>query len=459
MTTHIPYHNPYASTIPDVELGLIRRPEIDSKLDDCLVNSVYPALASIVIERGMGGPATVRRYLADRANKLPYRVVQCDVKSDLDHGPDAMEFYRKLVAFVLKSREVSPVPISAISVAERIRRNTDPYFSNDLREDFFEFFRLMREAEPDRPLLLVFYNFDRLPQQFPLSGGDWAWLRELHDDETHRLYYVVVSRRSLGYVERLHGLQDSLFAARFSGNVRRVGLLPTAEAERIVEKGSPWPGWLRAKLLEWGGNHPYCLQRICFEMHNRLFNRHDQLDARAAETLALEWLRPDYLGEYFDRLYRNLERDRLLEPLTRAMNQGYHTPHHDELSELVEMGYFAPHPAYPHLNKMTYDQLFSPLFQRFLMQRTMSSTTAPGQMPSNWPPPGLEVDKPLSRREREVLWLMVQGHRSNKKLAEKLSIEESTVGSHVKSIIDKLDVHDRDEAVVKVNDLFPKDSA
>jgi len=471
------YHNPYSSTIPDVELGLVRRPEIDRKLDECLVNSKYPALVSIVIERGMGGPATVRHYLEERATTLSFRVVQCDVKTDLDSGAKAADFYRKLVGFVLKSREVSPVPTAVVAIAQRIERNTDTELSNELRSDFFEFFRLMREADTQRPLLLVFYNFDRLPQQFPFSGRDWAWLRDLHDDIAYRLYYAIVSRRSLGYIERLHGLQDSLFAARFSGNVRRVSLLTPTEAERIVDEaarnGNPWPGWLRAKLLEWGGNHPYCLQRICFEMYNRLFQHGEKLDARAAESLTLEWLRPDYLGDYFERLHRNLERDHLLEPLTRALSQGYHSPHHDELSELVAMGYFPSHPAYPPPTKMTYDRLFSPLFQSFLTERSafpsagnnlMSGVSAtrpatPKTMPPDWPPAELPCE-PLTPREAEALWLMaVEGFDSDKELADKMVISVTAAAGYFKVLREKFRVSRRSDIIRHTLPFISQDNA
>jgi len=54
----------------------------------------------------------------------------------------------------------------------------------------------------------------------------------------------------------------------------------------------------------------------------------------------------------------------------------------------------------------------------------------------------------LSRREIEVLELIAHG-TGNKMIAEKLSISESTVKTHIQSVFQKLEVNDRTEAVTK----------
>ena len=56
-------------------------------------------------------------------------------------------------------------------------------------------------------------------------------------------------------------------------------------------------------------------------------------------------------------------------------------------------------------------------------------------------------DNPLTRREEEVLRLMVEG-KSNKVIAEYLFISEKTVKNHVSSILQKMSVEDRTQAVI-----------
>jgi DNA-binding NarL/FixJ family response regulator len=53
----------------------------------------------------------------------------------------------------------------------------------------------------------------------------------------------------------------------------------------------------------------------------------------------------------------------------------------------------------------------------------------------------------LSRREREVLSLIVHG-RSNREIADTLKITEATVKCHVSAILDRLGVTDRTQAVI-----------
>jgi|SRR5690606_31308277 len=57
-------------------------------------------------------------------------------------------------------------------------------------------------------------------------------------------------------------------------------------------------------------------------------------------------------------------------------------------------------------------------------------------------------DSPLTRREAEVLRLMTEG-KSNKAISEYLVISEKTVKNHVSSILQKMNVDDRTQAVLQ----------
>ncbi|MBR2568201.1 MAG: response regulator transcription factor [Paenibacillus sp.] len=57
------------------------------------------------------------------------------------------------------------------------------------------------------------------------------------------------------------------------------------------------------------------------------------------------------------------------------------------------------------------------------------------------------TESPLTRREAEVLRLMAEG-KSNKMIGEFLFISEKTVKNHVSSILQKMEVDDRTQAVI-----------
>jgi DNA-binding NarL/FixJ family response regulator len=59
---------------------------------------------------------------------------------------------------------------------------------------------------------------------------------------------------------------------------------------------------------------------------------------------------------------------------------------------------------------------------------------------------------PLSAREIDILRMIARGH-SNREIANELVITEGTVKNHVTSILGKLGVRDRTQAVLKAQDL------
>jgi RNA polymerase sigma factor (sigma-70 family) len=62
-------------------------------------------------------------------------------------------------------------------------------------------------------------------------------------------------------------------------------------------------------------------------------------------------------------------------------------------------------------------------------------------------PAAVKKMRSLTRREREILGLVVQG-LTNKQIAELLGISQATVKTHVENIIEKLGVSDRTQAAV-----------
>jgi len=65
---------------------------------------------------------------------------------------------------------------------------------------------------------------------------------------------------------------------------------------------------------------------------------------------------------------------------------------------------------------------------------------------------GGDLINPLSAREKEILGLLATG-ASNKEIASHLVIAEGTVKNHVTSILSKLEVKDRMQAVLRAKEL------
>ncbi|SCG84020.1 response regulator [Proteiniborus sp. DW1] len=73
-------------------------------------------------------------------------------------------------------------------------------------------------------------------------------------------------------------------------------------------------------------------------------------------------------------------------------------------------------------------------------------------MEENTPRKGVELDdfKGLTRREREIALLVGEG-KSNKEISEILYITEGTVKNHISKILDKLELRDRTQLALIIN--------
>ncbi len=90
------------------------------------------------------------------------------------------------------------------------------------------------------------------------------------------------------------------------------------------------------------------------------------------------------------------------------------------------------------------------LTRKVLAEFSRLATANDKPAPANTTADGLVI--PLTEREREVLNALAQG-LSNREIAEQLVITEGTVKNHVSSLIDKLGVRDRTQAVLKGQEL------
>jgi DNA-binding NarL/FixJ family response regulator len=88
----------------------------------------------------------------------------------------------------------------------------------------------------------------------------------------------------------------------------------------------------------------------------------------------------------------------------------------------------------------------SPVDTSVSLPRTAYSTP-----PSDYIDSTMHIE-PLTEREREILALIAQG-ASNRQVAERLYVTEGTIKNHMSSILGKLGVRDRTQAVLKAKEL------
>ncbi len=136
------------------------------------------------------------------------------------------------------------------------------------------------------------------------------------------------------------------------------------------------------------------------------------------ESYVFETLRKGATGY----LLKDMEAESLINAI-RSVHQGYSYIHPKVTGKLINQ-----------LRRMTY-----------LDEMGVASGAAAAKEP------GVKYiaaeDSPLTRREAEVLRLMAEG-KSNKLIGEFLFISEKTVKNHVSSILQKMEVDDRTQAVI-----------
>jgi DNA-binding NarL/FixJ family response regulator len=90
------------------------------------------------------------------------------------------------------------------------------------------------------------------------------------------------------------------------------------------------------------------------------------------------------------------------------------------------------------------EALLAPTATRRLLDRFLVTDVTPAA-------PGGSLER-LTEREREVLTLLARG-ASNAEIADRLTVTEATVKTHVSAVLRKLEVRDRVQAVVLAYDL------
>lgn len=138
------------------------------------------------------------------------------------------------------------------------------------------------------------------------------------------------------------------------------------------------------------------------------------------ESYVFETLRKGASGY----LLKDMEAESLLNAVRSVVN-GYAYIHPKVTGKLINQ-----------LRRMTY------LDDKGVVNSSVQSPAANNSLKFSYIP-----TSPLTKREAEVLHLMSEG-KSNKSIGEYLFISEKTVKNHVSSILQKMDVDDRTQAVI-----------
>jgi DNA-binding NarL/FixJ family response regulator len=142
-------------------------------------------------------------------------------------------------------------------------------------------------------------------------------------------------------------------------------------------------------------------------------------------------------------------RARELAPALRAVVLSAHTE-----TEYIDAALDAGAVAYV-VKSAHPDDLASAIRQAFQHSVYLAGSRPAAPAPS-WTPPVETAKHDLTRREREILQLVAEGH-SNAKLAKMLWVTEQTVKFHLSNVYRKLDVSNRTEAArwAQLNGLLP----
>ena len=96
-------------------------------------------------------------------------------------------------------------------------------------------------------------------------------------------------------------------------------------------------------------------------------------------------------------------------------------------------------------------KVFSALGPTTSTRSTPTSYAPSSSMPATYIDDVAQIEE-LTEREREILALVAKG-ASNRQIAERLYVTEGTVKNHMSSILSKLGVRDRTQAVIKAKEL------
>lgn len=170
-------------------------------------------------------------------------------------------------------------------------------------------------------------------------------LRTLSYEPDHQIAFITTSRRSIFDIERYSG-QGSNFFGTFE-NIR-LGGFSNSEAKDLFSKANIEDNKLIDKIRYYTGNHPYLVSMVLYKY----------LESGGVIDIVLDNVKSDIL-QYFDDVYKVLDKDDLAEKLIRIYSGIYEGVSKTEEEYIMNYGLFVK-------DERGYNKPFSEFFNMYL---------------------------------------------------------------------------------------------
>ena len=173
-------------------------------------------------------------------------------------------------------------------------------------------------------VLVILDEFDYVKEI--LGEVDYQMLRTLSYEPDHQIAFITTSRRSIFDIERYSG-QGSNFFGTFE-NIR-LGSFNNSEAKKLFTKANIEDSLSIDKVRYYTGNHPYLISMVLYKY----------IENGGDIDFVLENAKSDIL-QYFDDVYKVLDKDNLAEKLIRIYSGIYEGVSKTEEEYIMNYGLF-----------------------------------------------------------------------------------------------------------------------
>lgn len=254
------------------------------------------------------------------------------------------ELYHKLTLSIKdKISKVEPSNGALLSILEenyQYIKNSETSFV-ELEHYLLSFFSEI--VSNNIRVLVILDEFDYVKEI--LGEVDYQMLRTLSYEPDHQIAFITTSRRSIFDIERYSG-QGSNFFGTFEN--LRLGDFSNSEAIELFAKANIEDNKLIDKIRYYTGNHPYLISMVLYKY----------IESGGEIDIVLDNVKSDIL-QYFDDVYKVLDKDELAEKLIRIYSGIYEGVSKTEEEYIMNYGLFVK-------DERGYNKPFSEFFNMYL---------------------------------------------------------------------------------------------